>query len=106
GAAQAERIGLAGGLLFGRVGVTRGRERGDERGERHAQRKCADGPHDSPQAIYPLELWVKQGGMASRGGRKCCVRLRVGKWEIAEDWYSWVGSNHRPPVPQTGALTN
>jgi hypothetical protein len=21
-------------------------------------------------------------------------------------WYSWVGSNHRPPVPQTGALTN
>ena len=25
------------------------------------------------------------------------------KWKI---WYSWVGSNHRPPVPQTGALTN
>ena len=23
-----------------------------------------------------------------------------------EKWYSWVGSNHRPPVPQTGALTN
>jgi hypothetical protein len=23
-----------------------------------------------------------------------------------EGWYSWVGSNHRPPVPQTGALTN
>ena len=21
-------------------------------------------------------------------------------------WYSWVGSNHRPPDPQTGALTN
>src|SRR3954467_12857863 len=20
-------------------------------------------------------------------------------------WYSWVASNHRPPVPQTGALT-
>ena len=20
------------------------------------------------------------------------------------EWYSWVGSNHRPPVPQTGAL--
>ena len=24
----------------------------------------------------------------------------------SDDWYSWVGSNHRPPVPQTGALTN
>ena len=21
-------------------------------------------------------------------------------------WYSWVGSNHRPPDPQSGALTN
>jgi hypothetical protein len=28
-------------------------------------------------------------------GVSCCVC-----------WYSWVGSNHRPPVPQTGALTN
>jgi hypothetical protein len=23
---------------------------------------------------------------------------------VKGDWYSWVGSNHRPPVPQTGAL--
>jgi len=21
-------------------------------------------------------------------------------------WYSWVDSNHRPPDPQSGALTN
>lgn len=35
--------------------------------------------------------------LASSGGR--CARGRRG-------WYSWVGSNHRPPVPQTGALTN
>ncbi len=25
---------------------------------------------------------------------------------LSQIWYSWVGSNHRPPVPQTGALTN
>jgi hypothetical protein len=25
-------------------------------------------------------------------------------YEKEEEWYSWVGSNHRPPVPQTGAL--
>ena len=30
------------------------------------------------------------------------ARSSVIDWE----WYSWVGSNHRPPVPQTGALTN
>jgi hypothetical protein len=24
----------------------------------------------------------------------------------ATRWYSWVGSNHRPPDPQSGALTN
>src|ERR1700704_2749015 len=35
--------------------------------------------------------------------------LSIGCWShgaILCLWYSWVGSNHRPPVPQTGALTN
>ena len=30
----------------------------------------------------------------------------VQRFAGVEGWYSWVGSNHRPPVPQTGALTN
>ena len=25
---------------------------------------------------------------------------------LTDVWYSWVGSNHRPPDPQSGALTN
>jgi hypothetical protein len=29
--------------------------------------------------------------------------VKLLKW-IA--WYSWVDSNHRPPDPQSGALTN
>jgi hypothetical protein len=32
--------------------------------------------------------------------------LFAGKLLLVGKWYSWVGSNHRPPVPQTGALTN
>ena len=27
-------------------------------------------------------------------------------WSQAKCWYSWVDSNHRPPDPQSGALTN
>ncbi len=36
--------------------------------------------------------------------------IRIGIWRFGvlgeTDWYSWVGSNHRPPDPQSGALTN
>jgi hypothetical protein len=32
-----------------------------------------------------------------------CLIVELG---MAGEWYSWVDSNHRPPVPQTGALTN
>ncbi len=39
---------------------------------------------------------VRSGSGAAMRGRR---RTRRG------EWYSWVGSNHRPPVPQTGALT-
>jgi hypothetical protein len=31
---------------------------------------------------------------------------REAKYAFSLDWYSWVGSNRRPPDPQSGALTN
>ena len=38
------------------------------------------------------------------GARRMPGRRRA--MEMKSSWYSWVGSNHRPPVPQTGALTS
>ena len=40
-------------------------------------------------------------------GRDCfpgILNIRC-RGDDGEEWYSWVASNHRPPVPQTGALT-
>ena len=40
-----------------------------------------------------------------RGQRLAAILQNIYKIQYVT-WYSWVGSNHRPPVPQTGALTN
>ena len=50
-----------------------------------------------------------QAGIDGNVGVERCIRsgaLVSDGQTLEKDWYSWVGSNHRPPVPQTGALTN
>ena len=54
---------------------------------RHAQR-LGRSPAHVPEKWKPV----------FRKDMRSSTRLREG-------WYSWVASNHRPPVPQTGALT-
>ncbi len=55
-----------------------------------SSRRCAQGR--GPLCRNPQRLTVRASGMPlGRSGRG--------------EWYSWVASNHRPPVPQTGALT-
>ena len=49
--------------------------------------------------MFGVELRYRFGA----GG--CTIGGTVGGL-ARENWYSWVGSNHRPPDPQSGALTN
>ena len=55
-----------------------------------------------------LHRFKRATAMAARRSRAKFQRVGklAGGFGIDARWYSWVGSNHRPPVPQTGALTN
>ena len=55
------------------------------------------GPPDVRLFSRLVPVTTKDVNSNQSGTRNTVIDLR---------WYSWVGSNHRPPVPQTGALTN
>ena len=40
------------------------------------------------------------------GARAEILGLFAGDSVVSKKWYSWVELNHRPPDPQSGALTN
>jgi hypothetical protein len=41
--------------------------------------------------------------LAEKARRQRCP---LSNWLLMKNWYGWVGLNHRPPDPQSGALTN
>src|SRR5262245_2658847 len=82
-------------------------------GKPHLQMVFMNPPEEakSPAEIVG-EGWRigKQQRKEARIGSRALLQrsLRISRLAacVGRGWYSWVGSNHRPPVPQTGALTN
>ena len=68
-----------------------------------ARRRHAHALSGLPQSQSPRRRRLRAGaGIVGPGVLRFGGAEHAANWE----WYSWVGSNHRPPVPQTGALTN
>jgi hypothetical protein len=114
GAAQPERVAGAGLLLLGGVGLAGGgRNRNRECGSQQPSKPeipCSKNRHPSPSpkfgGIVGERIRIRKHGWTARHSTSVAA---VRGWQFIqrnEGWYSWVGSNHRPPVPQTGALTN
>jgi hypothetical protein len=110
GAAEAECVGTTRLLLLGGIGMA---DRGPKR-ERKRYRECSASPtrpdgHEFPQQIFsPRGYRVNGGEFASTvdGRFRGRASRNDHKGACRESWYSWVDSNHRPPDPQSGALTN
>jgi hypothetical protein len=114
GAAQPERVAAAGLLLLRGVALAGGGR--DQDRQRHRQQRskpempCSKNRHLSPSpkfgGIVVERTRIRKHGRTAWPQHRCRGDERQCRCERGGGWYSWVGSNHRPPVPQTGALTN
>jgi BrnA antitoxin of type II toxin-antitoxin system len=57
-------------------------------------------------SVSACSIAAHRQACACRRSRQGASDESIGGHRDMLRWYSWVGSNHRPPVPQTGALTN
>src|SRR4029453_3083296 len=73
------------------------RHAGDRRHPWHALQNCWRTLRPAPRRPATFRLLVApRAREVQRHTEEGCSKRK---------WYSWVASNHRPPVPQTGALT-
>jgi hypothetical protein len=114
GTAEPERVAAAGLLLLGRVALAGG---GRNRNRHcHGQQPskpeipCSKNRHPSPRPklgrIVGERIRIRKHRRTARHSTDVAAVWTADSKFGSGGWYSWVGSNHRPPVPQTGALTN